>query len=48
MTKLFPATYEILGWGRKVVGLRVVLDSADPADVGALLHAAWQRKAGTR
>jgi hypothetical protein len=48
MTKLQPATYEILGWGRKVVGLRVALDSADPADVASLLRAAWQRKTGAR
>lgn len=45
MAKIDPATYAILGWGKKVVGLRVTLESAQPADVAALLHAAWQRKA---
>ncbi len=44
--KLDPATYAILGWGKKVVGLRVVLDTADPTEVATLLGAAWQRKAG--
>ena len=48
MVKLYPATYAILGWGRKVVGLRVDLASARREDVGALLRAAWQRKQGKR
>lgn len=48
MVKLDPATYTILGWGQKVVGLRVDLASADTDDVRALLHAAWRRKTGTR
>lgn len=42
--RLHPATYEKLGWGRKVVGLRVDLATARPDDVQALLRAAWQRK----
>ena len=46
MAKIDPATYTILGWGRKVVGLKVVLATAQPEDVRALLHAAWQRKTG--
>ena len=44
MLRLHPATYQKLGWGRKVVGLRVELASARPDDVQALLRAAWQRK----
>ena len=44
MLRLHPATYEKLGWGRKVVGLRVDLATARPDDVQALLRAAWQRK----
>ena len=44
MMKLDPATYEILGWGKKVVGLRVDLASAQREDVAALLRTAWQRK----
>lgn len=48
MVAMFPGTFEKLGWGRKVVGLRIALDKADPADVGALLRAAWQRRHGRR
>jgi hypothetical protein len=44
MTALHPDIYGKLGWGRKVVGLRVALDAAKPEDVQALLRAAWQRK----
>lgn len=40
-----PATYEKLWWGKKVVGLRVTLARAKPADVQELLLSAWQRKA---
>ena len=40
MVKLYPGTYEILGWGKKVVGLRVNLESARPDDVRGLLRAA--------
>ena len=46
MAKIDPATYTILGWGKKVVGLKVVLATAQPDDVRALLLAAWQRKTG--
>lgn len=46
MVTLQPATYALLRWGKRVAGLRVDLPSADPADVGALLEAAWQRKRG--
>jgi len=48
MVVLYPDTYEKLGWGRKIVGLRVNLDSARPDDVRALLRIAWQRKLGKR
>ena len=48
MVVLHPDTYEKLGWGRKIVGLRVNLDKARPDDVGALLRIAWQRKLGKR
>lgn len=48
MVKIDPATYTILGWGKKVVGLRVDLASAKPEDVGALLRTAWQRKTSSR
>ena len=48
MVVLHPGTYEKLGWGRKIVGLRVNLESARPDDVRALLRIAWQRKLGKR
>ena len=44
MVRIDPATYEKLGWGRKVVGLRVDLARARREDVQALLRAAWERK----
>jgi hypothetical protein len=44
MTALAPGVYEKLGWGRKIVGLRVDLEAAMPEDVQALLRIAWQRK----
>jgi hypothetical protein len=44
MVRLQPGTYEKLGWGRKIVGVRVDLGRAQPDDVGALLRIAWQRK----
>jgi hypothetical protein len=48
MVAVDPATYEILGWGRKVVGLRVDLATAARDDVAALLRSAWQRKQAKR
>jgi hypothetical protein len=48
MVVLYPDTYEKLGWGRKIVGLRVDLEKARPDDVKALLRIAWQRKLGKR
>ncbi len=44
MLRLDPGTYEKLGWGSKVVGLRVDLGRALRDDVEALLRTAWQRK----
>jgi hypothetical protein len=44
MLRIDPATYEKLGWGRKIAGLRVELARARREDVQALLRAAWQRK----
>jgi len=44
MAALYPGVYGKLGWGKKVVGLKVALDDAKPEDVQALLRAAWQRK----
>jgi hypothetical protein len=48
MVRLRPGVYEKLGWGRKIVGLRVDLARAEPEDVRALLRTAWQRKLGKR
>lgn len=44
MLRLDPETYQKLGWGRKIVGLRVDLATARPDDVRGLLRTAWQRK----
>jgi hypothetical protein len=41
-----PETFERLGWGRKMAGLKVDLAGADPEDVKSLLRTAWQRKLG--
>lgn len=46
MIRLHPGVYERLGWGRKIVGLRVDLGRAAAEDVRELLRAAWQRKLG--
>lgn len=46
MVVLHPGTFQKLPWGKKVVGLKVALESAQPEDVQALLRAAWQRKLG--
>ncbi|HEU5468248.1 MAG TPA: hypothetical protein VFU77_03010 [Steroidobacteraceae bacterium] len=48
MVRLQPGAYEKLGWGRKVVGLRVDLGRAKREDVLRLLRVAWQRKLGKR
>ncbi|MBM4218909.1 MAG: MmcQ/YjbR family DNA-binding protein [Gammaproteobacteria bacterium] len=44
MIRIDLGTYQTLGWGKKVVGLRVDLGHATREDVQALLSAAWQRK----
>jgi hypothetical protein len=44
MVRIDPDACQRLGWGQKVVGLRVDLGRAKRADVEALLRAAWQRK----
>lgn len=44
MVRIDPEAYAKLGWGRKVVGLRVELERARREDVAALLRTAWQRK----
>jgi hypothetical protein len=48
MVRLDADTYEKLGWGKKVVGLRVDLGRARREDVDALLRTAWQRKLPAR
>ncbi len=42
---MFPDAYEELWWGKKVVGIRVLLSAAQTSDVEDLIHAAWQQKA---
>ncbi len=42
---LAPESCEILTWGRKVVGVRVVLSKATSAIVETLLTQSWSRKA---
>lgn len=43
-----PDFLEELRWGKKVVGLRVLLTAAKPAAVAALLREAWKGKAPKR
>ena len=45
---MFPDAYEKLWWGKKVVGVTVLLSAADASDVRDLLHSAWKRKAPKR
>ena len=45
---MFPDAYQRLWWGKKVVGVTVLLSAADASDVQDLLHAAWKRKAPKR
>jgi hypothetical protein len=42
---LYPKWCEKLWWGRKVLGVRVTLAPAKPAEVRRLLRAAWERRA---
>jgi hypothetical protein len=39
---------ELLWWGRRLTGVRVVLSSVDPAAVEELLDEAWYRRAPRR
>jgi hypothetical protein len=43
-----PGTVEELRWGKQLAGVRVRLDTAEPALVQDLLTEAWQRKAPKR
>jgi ribosomal small subunit protein bTHX len=45
MIALYPASYEKLWWGKKVLGLRVTLGGTRAVDIQQLLRLAWQRKA---
>lgn len=43
-----PDAYSELRWGKRLSGVEVDLRAADEADVVALLHSAWRRKAPKR
>ena len=43
-----PKSCQELWWGKKLSGVRVSLPDADPAMLGALIDAAWRRKAPKR
>ena len=45
---LAPDVCEKLWWGKKVVGLKIWLATADAAEVEALIRAAWVLKAPKR
>jgi hypothetical protein len=45
---LHPQFAEKLMWGKRVVGLRIALDKADPEIVRQLVHNAWANKAPKR
>jgi hypothetical protein len=45
---LEPEALELLTWGKRVVGLRVVLAKAKPVLAEKLLEQAWSRKAPKR
>ena len=36
---------ELLWWGRRLSGVQVILEQADPEDVAELLEEAWRRRA---
>jgi hypothetical protein len=40
-----PAAFEELWWGKKLSGVRVNLDAADPARVSELLEESYRRRA---
>ncbi|HEU4618403.1 MAG TPA: MmcQ/YjbR family DNA-binding protein [Gammaproteobacteria bacterium] len=43
-----PEAYETLWWGKKAVGVKVTLATADAGRLEDLLRAAWARKAPKR
>jgi hypothetical protein len=43
-----PHAFEELWWGKKLVGVKVILAAADPERVAELLEEAWRRKAPKR
>jgi hypothetical protein len=43
-----PETFEELWWGKKLMGLRVVLEGVNAEHVRELLDEAWRRKAPKR
>ena len=45
---LHPGFAEKLMWGKRVAGLRIALDDADPDVVLQLVHKAWANKAPKR
>ena len=42
---MFPEAYEELWWGKKAVGIKVLLSAAESSDVEDMIYCAWQRKA---
>ena len=40
----FALSFEKLWWGKKVIGLRVILSKAKSADVESMLDCAWRTK----
>ena len=42
---MYPGFVEKLMWGRKALGVRVLLSPADPAAMKRLVRQAWQSKA---
>ena len=45
---MFPDAYEELWWGKRAVGVKVLLSAANASDVEDLVYSAWQRKAPKR
>ena len=44
---MFPDAYAELWWGKKAVGIKVLLSAAESSDVEDLIYSAWLRKAPT-
>ncbi|MDB5988361.1 MAG: hypothetical protein JWR16_3414 [Nevskia sp.] len=42
---LYPEFVEVLTWGKKIAGIRVLLSKAKPTVIRQLVHSAWARKA---